>query len=298
MVHYSIEQLSKLENLETLNQIEDENELLEIVKSCLKHVIACNFTGYLKFHESTLISEENARIELTRDIIRPCVAFGSCWSLYIIKSILLAEDQKINQNQLEYRLLKLSFLNLWAQALVEKDSWIIEEAEKLIAEIKENLEKEDIEIEKKTRILLEMASIHFLFYQYDKANTLISEASEACNLNVDLSGMLGKRTRYQQKEVAQLVLIYQNNQSINIPIILPSKDVPIDCNLNDDTLLEHVEVGNSEDSEEIEKKVDGRRLSEIQLACLLWAAKHEKATHFADSLVHERCMPFIETVCY
>lgn len=63
--------------------------------------------------------------------------------------------------------------------------------------------------EDRAETLLEMASIHFQFYEYDKVEELIQAASEECQLNVDLTGMMGKRTRFQQRDIAQLVLVHK-----------------------------------------------------------------------------------------
>lgn len=43
------------------------------------------------------------------------------------------------------------------------------------------------------------------YYEYDKAEEHLKDAIEKANLTVQLSGVLGKRTKFQQTNIAQLV---------------------------------------------------------------------------------------------
>ncbi|CAB3402663.1 unnamed protein product [Caenorhabditis bovis] len=281
-----IEDLAKIENVEQVLQNKNKSELLEICRNCLRHVIASNYTGFTKLHESSWISEEDARKCLARDLITPCVAVKSSWALVLTKRIM----ENINDADFETHLLKLRFFIVWQQFLTDKSNYILEQGTQSIQFIQKNLESET-DCNRKCSILLKMTSFYFMFYQYDLANECIENASKLCKLNVDMTGMLGKRTRYQTRDVAQLVLVYENPENVG-EIQEPSVDVPTSCVLNDDTLLEQVAVTSNDSN----TQVDGRRLSLPQLCCLLWIARHEKSTHHGDALLHERCTPFLNAV--
>ncbi|VDM84240.1 unnamed protein product, partial [Strongylus vulgaris] len=60
-------------------------------------------------------------------------------------------------------------------------------------------------------------------------------ALEISGLNIELAGKMGKRTRFQKNDIAQLVL---NTESSASAENVEDTDVPINCPLNDDTLLE------------------------------------------------------------
>ncbi|VDO25761.1 unnamed protein product [Haemonchus placei] len=95
-------------------------------------------------------------------------------------------------------------------------------------------------------------------------------ALKLSNLNMELAGKLGKRTRFQQRDIAQLVL-----NAVPSSFKESDLDVPTNCALNDDTLLE--------------KGGDTTKpLSPLQLAVVLALYRLERRSEHCDELFMER----------
>uniref|UniRef100_H3CIY3 Baculoviral IAP repeat containing 6 n=1 Tax=Tetraodon nigroviridis TaxID=99883 RepID=H3CIY3_TETNG len=81
-----------------------------------------------------------------------------------------------------------------------------------------------------------------------------SRARQLSGLDVSLTGALGKRTQFQQKFLAQLVLqVHRKDQSggahEDSPTCTPPSMLPKNCPLNDDTLLEDVSLARPSQAE-------------------------------------------------
>lgn len=61
-------------------------------------------------------------------------------------------------------------------------------------------------------ILIEQAQCLLSFYQYKPAKQAIKRALALLNLNVKLTGRLGRRTKFQEFDIAQLVLDVQTRE--------------------------------------------------------------------------------------
>ena len=89
---------------------------------------------------------------------------------------------------------------------------------------------------------MEAGHAHLLYYGVGLAEQHFTKASEAMGIKCSLVGALGKRTKFQQEDKAQLVLrVEYTNRTILEgeapgPTLL-SSDLPKDLQLNDDTRL-------------------------------------------------------------
>ncbi|CAL1578486.1 unnamed protein product [Knipowitschia caucasica] len=102
---------------------------------------------------------------------------------------------------------------------------------------------------------LECVYINLNYYEFSEAKRHMRRAEELSGLRVQPTGVLGKRTRFQQKSLAQLVLQVTRSseapdwtKSEACPAPTPVDQLPKDCDLNDDTRLEQISL---EDPEEI-----------------------------------------------
>ena len=50
------------------------------------------------------------------------------------------------------------------------------------------------------------------FYQYEKAEASLDAAKKLCNLNVQFGGKLGRRTKFQQRDIAQLTVDFDTRE--------------------------------------------------------------------------------------
>ncbi|CAI5682154.1 unnamed protein product [Oreochromis niloticus] len=96
---------------------------------------------------------------------------------------------------------------------------------------------------------LECVYTSLTYYEYQPAKEHIEEARQLSGLNINMTGALGKRTRFQQNYLAQLILEVKRKQDqpgqINdeaTPTPTPQASLPKDYNLGDDTLLDKISL--------------------------------------------------------
>ncbi|XP_068997979.1 LOW QUALITY PROTEIN: tetratricopeptide repeat protein 27 [Embiotoca jacksoni] len=94
------------------------------------------------------------------------------------------------------------------------------------------------------------------YYEYQPAREHMMTARQLCGLDISMTGALGKRTRFQQKSLAQLVLEVKRKQDQPdltkdeaTPTPTPQASLPKDYNLDDDTMLDKISL---EDPDEYE----------------------------------------------
>uniref|UniRef100_A0A8C7XEP5 Tetratricopeptide repeat domain 27 n=1 Tax=Oryzias sinensis TaxID=183150 RepID=A0A8C7XEP5_9TELE len=94
---------------------------------------------------------------------------------------------------------------------------------------------------------LECAYLSLTYYEYQAAKEHIRKAQELSGLSINLTGALGKRTRFQQKFLAQLILEVTKNQEgpdqrVDEASPTPLAILPKDCHLQDDTVLDEINL--------------------------------------------------------
>ncbi|XP_076022537.1 tetratricopeptide repeat protein 27 [Genypterus blacodes] len=84
------------------------------------------------------------------------------------------------------------------------------------------------------------------YYEYQPAKAHIEKAKELSGLEVNTTGVLGKRTRFQQKFLPQLMLrVTRNKDQADgepSPAPTPRAHLPKDCELGDDTVLDQINL--------------------------------------------------------
>jgi tetratricopeptide (TPR) repeat protein len=102
------------------------------------------------------------------------------------------------------------------------------------------------------RVLLEEGLFNHLLQQDRAASELFVRAAHATQLDYELTGALGKRTKFQQNDVTQLVLLAESRKRdsdialaedamATTQVAGNQPAVPETLELNDDTLLEHTQ---------------------------------------------------------
>ena len=124
------------------------------------------------------------------------------------------------------------------------------------------------------------------------------------NLDIELVGVFGKRTKYQQKDLAQLFAKLKNDNTIQKNLDFTNleylnkdfnlSELPKDLVLNDDTVLNKIKVSNPEQEKELE---DSRKfisqLEQVVLYCSMFDfyknnPKHELTKEEMSSLIEVR----------
>lgn len=219
------------ESIET----EDMHKWLSIGVASLLYFVQCNWTGpqvngeveWLKVKRKDAVKDLSLHDECNTNVKMPEL-------LYFSKIIF---SNKLLQNTHESCIWWLLRVKLLHQFILNENSGVLyEEADELITKINNlPLLKHDY---CKTLFYIEAAQFYFYYRRIQQSEKYLELAVEAAKLNLKLEGVLGKRTKYQQEDKAQLFLKIdtEDNQ-------FPSrdcKDLPKSLELNDDVRLDHI----------------------------------------------------------
>ena len=163
------------------------------------------------------------------------------------------------------------------------------------------------------RVLLEEGLFNHLLQQDRAASELFVQAARATQLEFELTGALGKRTKFQQNDVTQLVLLAESRKrdadaaaadDAGAAGTSTAQDKPVlpeTLELNDDTLLEHTQFTSSSPA------APGSRLAHIDpssqppldpldQAILLAMCLNIKNLSPAHGLTSEQMTPYVNRV--
>ncbi|KAH6610126.1 tpr repeat-containing [Trichoderma cornu-damae] len=169
--------------------------------------------------------------------------------------------------------------------------------------------------EEKALFLVEAANNYILLGRHDKAKETLAEAAQATGIVYALSGALGKRTKFQQHNISQLVVFARSasEQDAAVATTGGSKGdggddgqaaaKPDSLKLNNDTLLEEIQFAKelSRSTSAVETLPpalselapdDQPQLSALDEIILLTEATIKDAFSPADALTSEQILPF------
>lgn len=158
--------------------------------------------------------------------------------------------------------------------------------------------------------LIERASIHILHGFDVKVRTDLKLAGELNRFQYVLTGRLGKRTKFQEKELSQLVVLAKSEIGVNGTAKhgeIDGKAAPESLQLNDDTLLESISFSKQDSLEnDSEGSIpaslaaldpsDQPLLKPLDSIILLNIASSITNTSPQDGLTREETLPYIERV--
>lgn len=139
------------------------------------------------------------------------------------------------------------------------------------------------------RYLLELGLLDHLFHTDKQASERFVEAAAATGLQYELTGALGKRTKFQIQEHSQLVLLAQSKMTTAPPATAAS--IPETLALNDDTLLEHTQFSSSGAAPGDQPALDPLDQSILLAMCL-----NVRNTAPAHGLTNEQMAPYVARV--
>ena len=164
------------------------------------------------------------------------------------------------------------------------------------------------------RMFLELGLLEHVFSQDKSAAEYFVRAARSTGLEYELTGALGKRTKFQETEISQLVLLAESKLDKNLQGALSQKEynseistanrrqnIPENLALNDDTLLEQTQFTSSNPAG------TGSRLGHIDPSAqpplhpldqciLLSLCLNVRNTSPSDGLTTEQMTPYVSRV--
>ena len=220
-------------------------------------------------------------------------------------------------------------VNTWHQRLLQDISPTLQETiynDLKLLEIEALIKGRKLSDVSHAQLLIERANIHTYYSDTTKASGDLARAARERSFDFVLTGRLGKRTKFQDKELSQLVVLARSadadegvittapkNSStypnISAPLQEEEKIGPQAVDLNDDTLLESISFATDRYSgPQLEKEADlpatlrsldpGNQppLNPIDAIILLSTASSITNTSPADGLTREETLPYAERV--
>lgn len=173
--------------------------------------------------------------------------------LLLLARIILAKccDHMSNLQLLSWWTLR--YINLHQQILEECSSQLFSLAKSSIDKVKSHpvlSAQRNLGVQ----FHLECTYIRLVYFDYKPAKEHIQRAQQLCGLNISMTGALGKRTRFQQQYVAQLLLEVkreprkeEEEEKEDSPTPTLAACLPKDHNLSDDTVLDKINLADPDE---------------------------------------------------
>ncbi|XP_029376814.1 tetratricopeptide repeat protein 27 isoform X2 [Echeneis naucrates] len=237
-----------------------ELALMALAVCCLHMFVQSNWTGpsvsicisdmlppaLLSSQSQTLVEAIHSSLLLDGESVYSLVA--NPLFLLLARVILTKCSSKMDSLQL-LPWWTLRYINLHQQILEARSPQLLDLAHSSMDKV---LKNQSVLLDHRLLAIqfhLECVYTSLTYYEYQPAKEHIKKAQELSGLNINMTGALGKRTHFQQKYLAQLILEVRRTQDLSSqvddeasPTPTPQAYLPKDYNLGDETVLDKISL--------------------------------------------------------
>ncbi|XP_030642227.1 tetratricopeptide repeat protein 27 [Chanos chanos] len=257
--------LAYLSNATEDNKMEREIVLLTVAVACLHLFVQSNWTGppvslhVADFLPAVALQQYSEPQTLSSALLSSLVMDGE--SVYSLVSnpflLLLARVLLVSCSA---KLDSLQLLPWWTLRYVALHQQILEERSPQLFSVAQGCMEKVLKCEAlfssgshrplAVQFHLESGYVALTYYEYRLAKEHFQKARQLSGLDVNMTGALGKRTRYQENFLAQLILDVKRKEDSSItesesdltPSPTPKDLLPKDHELGDDTVLNQINL--------------------------------------------------------
>ncbi|XP_044755228.1 tetratricopeptide repeat protein 27-like [Coccinella septempunctata] len=254
--------------------------------SCFVHFVQANFTGPELTEDVTKIFNIPETSKYTGEFL-----FSNHDEINVNTKfpILLYVSKCIFQNCSVEKIVNL--LWTWRSLIIHQQ--IMEELSPLLLsvanELKMQIDTFNLQAYTRAKFDLEFAQLYLILRHISKSNKHIDSAENILGIRYNLGGKLGKRTKYQAKDLAQMTLdvTLSDNYDIKRPPIHDFQ-VPKNITLNDDVRLDKIQF--------VEPRENGVQLPNTEQKVLLTRVQEIIMARPKTELIEEEVLPFFDLI--
>ena len=309
---YKVEVLSDLETILKKHfdslELGQRWEFFGRMIGCVQLFVELNFTGKQQLKEgkqdeteieklSSVILKESViqSLSLDGENIYPVIknlelfVFSNCFFKAVVSNEPVLRS-------LAFKWWQFRCLWIHQQLLQEKSEFIFNQANILLESVSE-LDRAMLNDKAKVHFHLEVATFYFNYFDIQKIKQAVTQACDIAGISVQETGALGKRTKFQQKELAQLTLDIchiktsagsENDNSSHLDVNQEAEeDLPQDLKLDDEVRLDKIAFSENRPK---------TNLSATECALILSQFYFLKRSQPKDSLFKEELVPYLDTI--
>ncbi|XP_059607482.1 tetratricopeptide repeat protein 27 [Phlebotomus argentipes] len=287
-----------LENDEYRIEEECIADALEIVRKCVEMFIQANFTGNLLAED--VVQEfihSKQRLEKV-NVRRECVVNGEELDVNVLFPELLFLARKTLKacmcDHLVLLVWRARVICLHQQVLEDLTYSLFKEFREISEEILKHEDFSTLDIEDSALLMLEIAQGYAIFRRVKPCKELLDSVKDKLKTQLNITSLLGMRTRFQTKPLPQMILRVERKEVISLSsasethgsILLPKL-----LHLDDDTRLEKIKFLNEE-----EAQIDN--LPSVIQSLIVLELHWLQMSQPKDNLAEEEIQPYIVTLLH
>ncbi|KAL0842398.1 hypothetical protein ABMA28_014511 [Loxostege sticticalis] len=179
---------------------------------------------------------------------------------------------------------------LHQRALEDTSATVYSELELIMAKLTNEIQNLQNKPRLQILLCLEIAQAYLIYGRVQKVEEYLSRARDISGLKLELTGVLGKRTKFQQHLLPQLALSSELDTAVNRPTAEESHGssvLPPDIELQDDVRLNKIQY---------QEKIMQSELPSLEQTLCLLTVQYIQKSQPKDDLMAEELQPYIETV--